>query len=106
MKRSGGPVEARRPRRIPAGDFAACALAGGVHRTLPAGTKAVLSGMAIRFRLAPNVSEARRQGLTALFGHQFRRYRRTLALGRNSSTLSTEVRKPRARPTFRHPNVV
>jgi hypothetical protein len=49
-------------------------LAGGVHRTLPAGTKMVLSGMSIRNRLAPNVSEERRQGLTTLFGDQFRRY--------------------------------
>ena len=49
-------------------------LAGGVHRTLPAGTRMVLSGMSIRNRLAPNVSEERRQGLTALFGDQLRRY--------------------------------
>ena len=50
------------------------ALAGGVHRTLPAGTRVILGGMSIRNRLAPNVSEERRQGLTALFGDQFRRY--------------------------------
>jgi hypothetical protein len=49
-------------------------LAGGVHRTLPAGTKMILGGMSIFNRLAPNVSEERRQGLTTLFGDQFRRY--------------------------------
>ena len=34
----------------------------------------ILGGMSIHNRLAPNVSEERRQGLTALFGNQFRRY--------------------------------
>ena len=55
-------------------------LAGGVHRTLPAGTRMVLSGMSIRNRLAPNVSEERRQGLTTLFGDQFRHYLRDMGV--------------------------
>jgi hypothetical protein len=29
-------------------------LAGGVHRSLPAGAKLILSGMVVRNRLAPN----------------------------------------------------
>ena len=55
-------------------------LAGGVHRSLPAGTRLILSGMFIRNRLAPNVSEERREGLTALFGEQFRRYLREMGV--------------------------
>ena len=36
-------------------------LAGGVHRTLPAGTRMILGGMSIRNRVAPNVPEEQRQ---------------------------------------------
>jgi hypothetical protein len=40
----------------------------------------ILSGMFIRNRLAPNVSEERREGLTALYGEQFRRYLRDMGV--------------------------
>jgi len=75
LKRPGGPLDAKLTLTDTRCDLACVlTLAGGVHRTLPAGTRMVLSGMSIRNRLAPNVSEERRQGLTALFGDQFRRY--------------------------------
>jgi hypothetical protein len=75
LKRPGGPLDAKVTLTDTRCDLACVlTLAGGVHRTLPTGTKMVLSGMSIRNRLAPNVSEERRQGLTALFGDQFRRY--------------------------------
>ena len=75
LKRPGGPLDAKVTLTDTRCDLACVlTLAGGVHRTLPAGTKMVLSGMSIRNRLAPNVSEERRQGLTTLFGDQFRRY--------------------------------
>jgi hypothetical protein len=54
-------------------------LAGGVHRSLP-GTRMILSGMVIRNRLAPNVSDERRAGLTSLFGQQFRLYLREMGV--------------------------
>lgn len=55
-------------------------LAGGVHRSLPAGARVILSGMFIRNRLAPNVSDEHRQGLTARFGEQFRMYLRDMGV--------------------------
>jgi hypothetical protein len=75
LKRPGGPLEAKVTLTGTRCDLACVlTLAGGVHRTLPAGTRMILGGMSIRNRLAPNVSEERRQGLTTLFGDQFRRY--------------------------------
>ena len=55
-------------------------LAGGVHRTLPADTRVILGGMSIRNRLAPNVSEERRQGLSVQYGEQLRRYLRDMGV--------------------------
>jgi hypothetical protein len=55
-------------------------LAGGVHRSLPSGTKVILTGMTIRNRLAPNVSDERRENLTAKFGEQFRMYLRDMGV--------------------------
>jgi hypothetical protein len=55
-------------------------LAGGVHRSLPAGTGGILSGMEIHNRLAPNVSEERRQGLTVRFGELYRIYLRDMGI--------------------------
>jgi hypothetical protein len=49
-------------------------LAGGVHRTLPAGAKVVIGPTHIRDRLAPNVSEERQKGLQAFYGDQYRIY--------------------------------
>jgi hypothetical protein len=49
-------------------------LAGGVHRTLPAGAKVIIGPTHIRDRLAPNVSEERQKGLQAFYGDQYRLY--------------------------------
>lgn len=75
LKRQGGPLDAKVTLTDTRCDLACVlTLAGGVHRTLPAGTRMILGSMSIHNRLAPNVSEERRQGLTTLFGDQFRRY--------------------------------
>jgi len=80
LKRPGGPLDARiNPPDTAPCDFACVLiLVGGVHRNLPSGMRVILSGMSIHNRLAPNVSEERRQGLTALFGEQFRLYLRAM----------------------------
>ncbi|MDI1266714.1 MAG: hypothetical protein PS018_25975 [bacterium] len=81
LKRPGGPLEAKVTLNDNLCDLACVlTLAGGVHRTLPAGTRMILSGMAIRNRVAPNVSDERRQGLTTLFNEQFRRYLREMGV--------------------------
>jgi len=49
-------------------------LAGGVHRTLPAGAKVIIGTTHVRDRLAPNVSEERQKGLLAYYGDQYRIY--------------------------------
>jgi hypothetical protein len=81
LKRPGGPLDAK-VNLSDARCELACVLvlAGGVHRSLPPGTKVILSGMAIRNRLAPNVSEERREGLTTRFGEQFRMYLRDMGV--------------------------
>ena len=106
LKRPGGPLDAKVTLTDARCDLACVlTLAGGVHRTLPAGTKVILSGMSIRNRLAPNVSEERRQGLTALFGEAVPPLpARTWASSRNSSTSSTGIRKQGARSKCRHPS--
>ncbi len=81
LKRPGGPLEAKlnvTEQRCDLGCM--LMLAGGVHRSLPTGTRVILSGMSIHNRLAPNVSDQRREGLTALFGEQFRMYFRDMGL--------------------------
>jgi hypothetical protein len=81
LKRPGGPLEARM-KSTDAHCELACVLmlAGGVHRSLPSGTKVILTGMTIRNRLAPNVSDERRENLTAKFGEQFRMYLRDMGV--------------------------
>lgn len=75
LKRPGGPLEAKVTLAGTRCDLACVlTLAGGVHRTLSPSTRMILGGMSIHNRLAPNVSVERRQGLTTLFGDQFRRY--------------------------------
>jgi hypothetical protein len=80
-KRPGGPLDAKMnvtDQRCDVG--CVLMLAGGVHRSLPPGTRVVLTGMSIRNRLAPNVSNERREGLTTLFGEQFRMYLRDMGV--------------------------
>ncbi|WP_325174803.1 hypothetical protein [Bradyrhizobium sp.] len=81
LKRPGGPLEATLDRKDGRCDIACVLmLAGGIHRTLPSGTRVILSGMAIRNRLAPNVSDEHREGLTAAYGEQFRVYLREMGI--------------------------
>jgi hypothetical protein len=81
LKRPGGPLDARLKLAGARCDLACVLmLAGGVHRSLPPGAKVVLSGMSIHNRLAPNVSDERREGLTARFGELFRIYAREMGI--------------------------
>jgi hypothetical protein len=81
LKRPGGPLDAKLTLPDASCDLACVLmLAGGIHRSLPPGTKVVVSGMSIRNRLAPNVSDERRQGLTVRFGELFRIYLRDMGV--------------------------
>ena len=81
LKRPGGPLDARLNLQQAHCDLACVLiLAGGVHRSLPAGARVILSGMFIRNRLAPNVSGEQRESLTARFGEQFRMYLRDMGV--------------------------
>ena len=82
LKRLGGPLDAK--LRVPQDpcDFACVMiLAGGVHRTLPAGARVMLTGMSIYNRLAPNVSKDERNGLTTRYGQLFRIYLHEMGVG-------------------------
>jgi hypothetical protein len=73
VKRLGGPLEAKlKTTDLPCDIACVLMLVGGVNRSLPAGSKMVLSGMSIHNRLAPNVSEETRTGASARFGELFR----------------------------------
>jgi len=81
LKRPGGPLEATLNTSKAACDIACVLiLAGGIHRSLPAGTRMILTGMAIRNRVAPNVSDEHRESLTVIFGEQFRLYLREMGV--------------------------
>ena len=81
LKRPGGPLDAKVNLSDARCDLACVlTLVGGVHRSLPSGTRMILSGMFIRNRLAPNVSDERREGLTVRFGEQFRMYLRDMGV--------------------------
>jgi hypothetical protein len=75
LKRPGGPLDAK-ARLAEQQCDTACVLmlVGGVRHSLPPGTRVMLSGMAIHNRLAPSVSDERREGLTTLFDQQLRAY--------------------------------
>jgi hypothetical protein len=81
LKRQGGPLEAgmKMPDE-PCDLTCVLILAGGVHRSLPAGTRVMLTGMAIHNRLAPNVSKDERAGATARFDELFRIYLRDMGV--------------------------
>lgn len=75
LKRMGGPLEARmKAPEAPCDLTCVLMLAGGVHRSLPAGTRVVLSGMVLRNRMAPNVSQEAKDALPARYAEQFRKY--------------------------------
>jgi hypothetical protein len=81
LKRPGGPLDASLDMSGQRCDIACMLmLVGGVHRSLPAGTRMMLSGMTIHNRLAPNVSDEQRDSLTVHFGEQFRLYLRQMGV--------------------------
>jgi hypothetical protein len=81
LKRPGGPLDATLNTRDTRCDIACVLiLAGGVHRTLPSGARVILTGMAIRNRVAPNVSDEHRESLTTIYGEQFRVYLREMGV--------------------------
>lgn len=81
LKRQGGPLDARMKMPDEPCDLTCVLiLAGGVHRSLPAGTRVMLTGMAIHNRLAPNVSKDERMGATARFDELFRIYLRDMGV--------------------------
>jgi hypothetical protein len=82
LKRTGGPLQAKmKALEAPCDLTCVLMLAGGVHRSLPAGTRMVLAGMVLRNRMAPNVSQEARDALPARYGEQFRRYLREMGVG-------------------------
>jgi hypothetical protein len=81
LKRPGGPLDATLNTSQAYCDIACVLiLAGGIHRSLPSDTRVILTGMAIRNRLAPNVSDEHRESLTVIFGEQFRVYLREMGV--------------------------
>jgi hypothetical protein len=81
LKRPGGPLDARmKPPDAPCDVACVLILAGGVHRSLPAGTKVILTGMSIHNRLAPNVSKDEQEGASTRFGELFRIYLRDMGV--------------------------
>jgi hypothetical protein len=81
LKRLGGSLDARMNAPEAPCDLACVLiLAGGVHRSLPQGTRMILSGMFIRNRLAPNVSRDEREGASMRFGELFRIYLRDMGV--------------------------
>jgi len=81
LKRPGGPLDAVLNTRDTYCDIACVLiLAGGIHRTLPPGTRVIVAGMDIRNRMAPNVSDEHRDSLTAIYGEQFRIYLREMGV--------------------------
>ena len=81
LKRPGGPLDATLNTAEARCDIACVLiLAGGIHRSLPSGTRVILTGMAIHNRLAPNVSEEHRESLTTIFSEQFRVYLREMGI--------------------------
>jgi len=81
LKRPGGPLDAVLNTKGTICDVACVLiLAGGIHRTLPSGTRVIVAGMDIRNRVAPNVSDEHRDSLTAIYGEQFRLYLREMGV--------------------------
>jgi hypothetical protein len=81
LKRPGAPLDAALNTKEARCDNACVLiLAGGIHRSLPAGTHVVLTGMAIHDRLVPNIAENRRTALTVGYDQEFRTYLRDMGV--------------------------
>jgi hypothetical protein len=104
LKRLGGPLDATLNMSDGRCDITCVLiLAGGIHRSLHAGTRVILTGMEIRNRVAPNVSDEHRESLTTIFGEQFRLYLREMGIDtelldvvdrNNAERRATEVPPP------------
>lgn len=81
LKRLGGPLDAKIKLPDDPCDLACVLiLAGGVHRSLPAGTRVMLTGMALHNRLGLNMPKDGRVGATARFDELFRIYLRDMGV--------------------------
>jgi hypothetical protein len=81
LKRQGGPLEARMNLSEPRCDLpCVLILAGGVHRSLPPATRMRLTGGFISSRLAPNMSDEAREGLTVRHAELYRLYLREMGV--------------------------
>jgi hypothetical protein len=110
LKRPGGSLDGKLKVAGQSCDLGWVLTLVGGNSSQPSGRDHVmLGGMAIHNRLAPNVSEERRQGLTTLFGGQFRlldivdknseaRRETELPASTGSGSASSRSRRPDARP--------
>jgi hypothetical protein len=81
LKRLGGPLDAKLKLPQDPCDFpCVLMLAGGVHRTLPAGARVMLTGFYVYNRMAPNLSKDVRVGLTTRYDEMFRVYLRQMGV--------------------------
>jgi hypothetical protein len=81
LKRAGGPLDARMNLSAPRCDTpCVLILAGGVHRSVPLGTRLMLTGRFISNRLAPNMSDEAREGVKARHDELFRLYLREMGV--------------------------
>ena len=81
LKRLGGPLDAKvKIPQDPCDIACVMILAGGVQRTLPAGSRVMLTGLFAYNRLAPNLSKDERDGLIKRYGELFRVYLRQMGV--------------------------
>jgi hypothetical protein len=74
LKRPGGPLEAKLATARTCSTACVFVLVGGIHRTIAPGNRVVLSGMEVRSRRAPNISDVRRSALTIGIDQELRTY--------------------------------
>ena len=80
LKRPGGPLDARLTTAKSCSTACVLILAGGIHRTIPPDTHVVMSGMEVRSRRAPNISDLRRSALTIGIDQELRTYLRDVGV--------------------------
>jgi len=81
LKRLGGPLDAKiKAPDDPCDLTCVLILAGGVHRTLPAGARVMLTGMELDKRLGLNMSKDERTGASARFDELYRIYLRDMGV--------------------------
>jgi hypothetical protein len=82
LKRQGGPLDATvKVPDNPCDNACVLILAGGVHRSLPAGSKVMLTGMGVHNRLGLNMTKDEQTGATSRFDELFRIYLREMGVG-------------------------